>query len=84
MGTGGKCLDIAFENESVKPVRVEWGNSFSVRNEADEVVLTFDQDGTNTFIGMCIEYKPLDGKKTDNEIYMEVRTGEVFHSLIGR
>jgi hypothetical protein len=84
MGNGGKCLDIAFENESVKPVRIEWGNSFSVRNEADEVILTFDQDGTNTCIGMCIEYKPLDGKKTDTEIYMDVRTGEVFHSLIGR
>jgi len=82
MGTAGKCLDIAFENESVKPVRIEWGNAFGIQQTDDEVILTFDANGQRAAIGMCIEYKPLDGKKTDNEIYMDVRTGVIFHSLI--
>jgi hypothetical protein len=44
--------------------------------------LTFDANGQRAAIGMCIEYKPLDGKKTDNEIYMDVRTGIISHSFI--
>lgn len=81
MGNFGKCLDIAFENEQVKPVRIEFGDNFSFENNEEEVVITFDNQGTRAAIGMCVEYKPLDGKKTDNEIYMDVRTGEVFHDI---
>jgi len=81
MGNYGQCLDIAFENEAVKPVRIEWGSSFGIQQTEDEVILTFDANGQRAAIGMCVEYKPLDGKKTDNEIYMDVRTGEVFHDI---
>jgi hypothetical protein len=81
MGNYGQCLDIAFENEAVKPVRIEWGSTFGIQQTEDEVILTFDANGQRAAIGMCIEYKPLDGKKTDNEIYMDVRTGEVFHDI---
>jgi hypothetical protein len=81
MGNYGQCLDIAFENEAVKPVRIEWGSTFGIQQTEDEVILTFDANGQRAAIGMCVEYKPLDGKKTDNEIYMDVRTGEVFHDI---
>lgn len=76
MGNFGKCLDLPFENESVKPVRIVWGDHFSVSNDPDEVVLTFDQNGQRAAIGMCIEYKPLDGKKTDTEMFINLKTGE--------
>ena len=81
MGNGGKCMDIAFENEAVKPIRIEWGNAFGIENTADELVLTFDPNSQRAAIGIAIEYKPLDGKKVDHDIYMDVRTGLVVNNL---
>jgi len=81
MGNFGKCMDIPFENERVKPVRVEFGDNFGIEHTEEELVVTFANDGTRAAIGLCIEYKPLDGKKTDNEIYMDARTGEIIHSI---
>jgi hypothetical protein len=81
MGNFGKCFDIPMENEAVKPVRIEFGEQYSFENNDEEIVVTFANDGQRAIVGMAIEYKPLDGKKVDNEIFMNARTGEVFHDI---
>lgn len=78
MGNYGKCLDIAFENEDVKPVRVLFGDvqRTEIHNGVDELVITFKSGTSRAAIGMAIEYKPLDGKKVENEMYINCLTGE--------
>ena len=76
MGNAGKCLDIPFENENVKPIRIKSGTSFLIENNEDEVVLTFDLSAEQAAIGIAVEYKPLDGKKVDTEMYFDLITNQ--------
>lgn len=81
MGNFGKCLNLPFENEAPKPIRVTFGPHFSVENTEDEVHIQFDENGTRALISMMIEWKPLDGKKTYCEMFLNPRTGERFFDI---
>jgi len=78
MGNFGKCLDLPFENEAPKPVRVTFGSNFAIENTEDELHIQFDENGRVSLISMMIEWKPLDGKKTYVEMFLNPRTGERF------
>jgi hypothetical protein len=76
MGNAGKCMDLPFENESVKPIRIQAGSNFGLENNEDELLLTFNLNAARAAIGIAIEYKPLDGKKVDTEMYFDLITGK--------
>jgi len=76
MGNAGKCMDLPFENENVKPIRIQAGSNFGLENNEDELVLTFNLNAAQAAIGIAIEYKPLDGKKVDTEMYFDLITGK--------
>jgi len=81
MGNGGKFMDLPFENETVKPVRVDFidGNS-RPENTEDELVIYFNRASVRKIIGMEIEFKPLTGKGNWCRSYVDINTGEFFLS----
>lgn len=78
MGNYGKCLDVPFENESVKPIRVEFASVTQtlIEETPEELVITFKEGSQRAAIGIGIEYKPLDGKKVAQECYHNCLTNE--------
>lgn len=76
-GNAGKCLDIPFENENSKPIRIIYKNDgrFTFENTPDEFILTFNTTNPRAAFGLAIEFKPLDGKKVESEVYFDLKTG---------
>lgn len=77
-GNAGKCLDIPFENENSKPIRVVYKSTglFTIENTPEEYILTFNINSQRIGIGLAVEFKPLDGKKVEGETYFNLKTGE--------
>lgn len=81
LGNAGKWLDRGVENELVKPIRIEYGPSYSVEDTADELVLTFKEGASRAAIGVEILYKGTGGKGRDHFIGVNLLTGEKFWSI---